>query len=138
MCVITYLLLSTVDFENSMTTSSSGLAIAGGRFSLTCSATLINPIPLSANVPSPSFEWFFGPNSNISLPSVVTRVETALDSGYKIYESALQLSPLNQSHSGTYTCKLGGGRLKNSSVISVYCKFAKIPPTPPPPPQYSC
>ena len=125
-----YLLLSTVDFENSVTISSSGLAIAGGTFSLTCSATLVNPIPLPANVPSPSFEWFFGPNSNVPLPSIVTHVETALDGSYKIYESTLQFSHLNQSHSGTYTCKLGGGRLANSSVVSVYCKFAKTPPLP--------
>ena len=120
-----------MDFENSVTISSSGLAIAGGTFSLTCSATLVNPVPLPTNVPSPLFEWFFGTNRDISLPSGMTHVETALDGSYKIYESTLQFSPLNQLHSGTYMCKLGGGRVANSLVVSVYCKFAKIPPPPP-------
>ena len=102
-----------------VTLSPSGPGIAGNTFSLTCSAKLITPTPLPVNVPSPNFEWFFGPNGNALLPSGVIPEETVLKSGY-IYSSTLQFSPvLSQSHAGMYTCQLGAGRLMNSMLVSV-------------------
>ena len=118
-------MLSTVDFGsdftvNPVTISPSGSNTAGETYSLICSATLIDPIPLPSNVPSPTFEWFFGPNGNASLPSGVTPKTTILSSG-NTYTSTLLFSPLSQSHTGMYTCRLGAGILANSAMVTVNC-----------------
>ena len=110
---------------NPVTLSPSGPGIDGNTFSLTCSATLtlyrsksiIQSLP--SNVPSPTFEWFFGPDGNASLPSGVISMGTVLMVG-NTYTSTLQFSPvLNESHVGNYTCRLGAGRLASSMVVSV-------------------
>ena len=77
---------------------------AGENLSLECSVEII-PNPLPQNVPSPTIEWFFGPN-NGSLPPGVTPMATVMGSGNS-YNSTLQFSPLQQSHAGMYTCRLG-------------------------------
>ena len=52
---------------------------AGERdYSLTCSATLFDPIPLPDNVPFPNFQWSF--NGSTSLPSGVTAMPTLMSS----------------------------------------------------------
>ena len=108
-----------MDFDNPVTVSAFGLSIAGKAFSLMCSATLTSPIPLPSNVPSPKFEWFYGPYGNASLPSGVTPTATNLKN-CNIYASTLQFSPtLNESHAGMYTCRLGAGRLVGSTVVSL-------------------
>ena len=101
--------------------SASGLNTVGSTFSLTCSATLVQPIRLPSNVPSPTFEWFYGLYGNASLPSGVTPTEPCTVLGnYIIYTSTLQFSPaLYESHAGMYTCRLGAGRLINSTIVSV-------------------
>ena len=102
-----------------VTLSPSGPGIAGNPFTLRCSAILTSPIPLPSNVPSPNFEWFYGPNSNASLPSGVIPSATVLMSG-NVYSSILLFSPtLNESQAGMYTCRLGAGRLVNSAIVSV-------------------
>ena len=101
-----------------MIISSSGSGIAGESYSLTCSATLVDPVPLPSNIPTPTFEWFFGPNSNASLPSGVIPMATILGSG-NTYITSLQFPLLAQSHTGMYTCRLGVGILANSTVITV-------------------
>ena len=84
-----------------------------------CSATLISPLPLPSDVPPLSFEWFYGPHGNASLPSGVTSSATFLISG-NIYSSILLFLPtLNESHAENYTCRLGAGRLANSTIVSV-------------------
>ena len=81
-----------------MTIAPSGsLSTAGGTGSLVCSA-MITTNPPPDNVPSPTFEWFFGPNSS-PLPSGVITTPGG---------NTLQFSPLNQSHAGMYTCRLVG------------------------------
>ena len=96
--------------------SSSGSSTAGETYSLTCSVT-ISPNPLPANVPSPTFEWFFGPDTS-SLPSGVTPPVTTITGN--IYTSTLQFSPLSQSHDGMYTCRLGGNpRLAATETVTV-------------------
>ena len=115
-----------MDFDNPVIVSASGLSIAGKIFSLMCSATLIDPIPLPSNVPSPMFEWFYGPHGNASLPSGVTPTATDLKN-CNIYTSTLQFSPtLNESHAGMYTCRLGAGQLASSIVISVDGMSVKV------------
>ena len=104
----------------SVSISSSGSTTAGETYSLTCSATLNpyrNPPLPDPNIPSPTFEWFFGPNGNTPLPSGVTPMPTVLNSG--TYTSTLQFSPLTQSHTGNYTCQLGAGSLLNSAMVTV-------------------
>ena len=102
-----------------VTLSSSGPGIAGNFFTSRCSATLVSPLPLPSNVPSPSFEWFYGPHANASLPSGVTPTATVQMSD-AIYSSTLLFFPtLSDSHAGNYTCKLGAGRLVNNTVVSV-------------------
>ena len=108
---------------NPVTISFSGSNMAGESYSLMCSATLFDPIPLPSDVPSPIFEWLFGSNSNASssLPSGMTPVATISSntSTSITYTSTLQFSPLSQSHGGIYTCRLGAGRLANTTVIIV-------------------
>jgi hypothetical protein len=85
---------------------------------LRCSATLISPLSLPSNVPPPTFEWFYGPHGNASLPSGVIPTATVRMSD-NIYTSILLFFPsLTESHAGNYTCQLGAGRLVNSTVVS--------------------
>ena len=102
-----------------VTISPSGsTGIAGETYSLMCSTTLhLSSIPLPSDVPSPTFEWFFGPN-NSSLSSGVTSPETTFDN-LDTYTSTLQFSPLSQSHAGMYTCRLGPGRLASHAMVTV-------------------
>ena len=113
---------STVDFgvsfrDDQVTISHSGSATAGETYSLTCSAVLFQSIPLPSSVPTPNFQWFFGPNGDASLPSGATPTATALS--IDTYSSTLEFSTLSQSHTGMYTCRLGAGRLVNSAMITV-------------------
>ena len=102
-----------------MSITSSGSTTAGETFSLTCSATLHynNPTLPNPNIPSPTFEWFFGSNGDAPLPSGLTHTTIDLSNG--TYTSTLQFSQLNQSHTGMYTCQLGAGSLVNSTMITV-------------------
>ena len=95
-----------------------GSNIAGENSSLECSAT-ITPMP-NPNVSPPTIEWFYGRCPyNGSLPSGVTPTETTLSNEYT-YTSTLQFSPLSQSHSGMYTCQLGGNaRLADTFSVIV-------------------
>ena len=102
-------------------TPSGSTGTAGETYSLTCSTTLnSDSVPFPSDVPSPTFEWLFGPN-NSSLPSGVTPMAT-VENG-NTYTSMLQFSPLSQSHAGMYTCRLGPGRLANSAMVIVNRKF---------------
>ena len=105
----------------SVTISPSGSTTAGETYSLTCSATLNpnrNPPLPDPNIPSPTFEWFFGPNGNDPLPfASMTTPATNVSGG--TYTSTLQFSPLGQSHEGMYTCRLGAGSLVNSAMVTV-------------------
>ena len=103
--------------SNPVTISSSGSSIAGESYSLTCSATLVDPVPLPSNIPTPTFEWFFGPNGNASFPSGTVPMATVQT--FNTFSSTLQFSLLSQSHSGMYACRLGVGILSNSATITV-------------------
>ena len=98
--------------------AASNTAIAGTSFSLVCSAT----VQTQDDSPTPNFDWFFGPN-NASLPSGVTPMATAMGSG-NTYSSTLLFSPLQQSHAGMYTCRLGSNaRLAVSAMITVNGRY---------------
>ena len=83
-----------------VTISSFGSSIAGENSSLVCSATIATQI----DTPTPTFQWFYGPNNN-SLPYGVTA--SATNNG-STYITTLYFAPLNESHAGMYTCRLGG------------------------------
>ena len=104
--------------EVTISPSGSSSGSPGDDFSLTCSATTINNSPLPSNVPSLTFGWFYGLSGNASLPFGVTPMATVSSNG-NTYTSTLQFSSLNQSHAGMYTCRLGAGRLVNSTNVSV-------------------
>ena len=112
-------MFSLVKFDSVPIVSSSGPATAGEIYSLICSATLIDPIPLPTDLPSPTFEWFFGPNGNASVPiGVIPQGTTSNNTSTSItYTSTLQFSSLSWSHVGKYTCRLGAGRLANSTNV---------------------
>ena len=113
----------------SVAISTSGSSTAGEIYSLICSATLYPrrnvPLP-DPNIPSPTFEWFCGPNGNAPLPSGLTA--TATDFNGSNYTSKLEFSPLNQSHTGNYTCRLGAESLVNSIMFTVTGKDSSLHP----------
>ena len=83
------------------------MATIGESVSLQCSAN-ITP----QNTPSPEFEWFFGPTSDLS--STTTR-----NSG-NTYTSTLQIAMVGESDEGMYTCQLRGNqRTVVSTMITV-------------------
>ena len=125
-----FTLLSTVnfgyhfDFEHMIISPSTGsTATSAGRtdYSLTCSSTLFEPshLPSISGVPSPNFQWSF--NGSTSLPAGVTAMPTVMSSNStsETYTSILQFSPLSQSYTGMYTCRLGPARLVNSAMVIV-------------------
>ena len=102
--------------------STGSIATTAGQtdYSLTCSATLFEPSRLPNGVPSPNFQWSF--NGSASFPSDVSATATVLSSSNstsETYSSVLHFSLLNQFHTGTYTCRLGPGRLVNSAMLTV-------------------
>ena len=91
-----------------ITPSTQNTGTVGQLFDLTCSID-ISPYPLPDNVEQPTFEWIHD-TANEILPSVsVTPSNTTTSSA--TYSSILQFSPLLVSHSGSYTCKVGGNEL---------------------------
>ena len=102
----------------SVAISPSGSSTAGETYSVTCTATLDSRnLPLTdPNIPSPTFQWYFGPDGNAPLPSDLSPAPTVLSSG--TYTSTLQFSPLSQFHVGNYACRLGAGSLANSAMIT--------------------
>ena len=108
----------------SPSTGSTATTAGETGYSLTCSSTLFEPSHLPSNVPSPNFQWSF--NGSASLPSGVTAMPTVMSSSNstsETYTSILQFSPLSQSYTGNYTCRLGAGRLVNNIMITVDGKF---------------
>ena len=100
-----------------ITDSNGVIGIAGEQdVTIECSVD-ITPNPLPKDVPSPSFEWLFGP-TNTSLPSGVT--VSGVTNGDKTYTSTLQFPPLRNSYAGMYTCRFGGNeRLAASIEVAV-------------------
>ena len=96
--------------------NSNSIVAGADSYSLMCSATIVDS-PLSLISPAPSFEWFFGLNSNTPLPSGLVPRPISFHNG--TYTSTLQFSPPSQSHTGMYTCRLGAGSLMNSTIITV-------------------
>ena len=104
----------------SPSTGSTNTTAGQTGYSLTCSSTLFDPSRLPSDVPSPNFQWSF--NGGASLPSSVTAIPTIMSSSNstsETYASMLQFSSISQCHIGSYTCRLGAGRLANSAMVTV-------------------
>ena len=86
---------------------------AGDSIYLTCSIVISSgPLPQTMIL-----EWFFGPDSNLSLPSDASVSNNTTGNNYT---SALQFSPLLPSHAGMYTCQFGGNqRLQKNVEVSI-------------------
>ena len=107
------------------TPQSSGSTTAGETgLSLMCSTLLVTPVPLPSDVPTPTFQWFFGLNGNDSLPSGVTPSMTTSSMSSNpdgiTYTSTLLFPRLSQRlHTGMYTCRIGAGRLASNAMVTV-------------------
>ena len=96
-----------------ITPSTQNTGTVGQLFNLTCSID-ISPYPLPDNVEQPTFEWTHD-TANEILPSVsVTPSNTTTYSA--TYSNILQFSPLLESHSGSYRCKVGGNELLQANA----------------------
>ena len=129
-CMFTIVYLNATANQLSVSISPSGPTTAGETYSLTCSAILNtrNPPLPDLDIPSPTFEWFYGPNGNALLPSGLTQPTTVLTQPTTVfssgtYMSTLHFTPLSQSHTGNYTCRLGAGSLVNSNSLTVSGKY---------------
>ena len=102
-----------------MTVSSShhdATGYLGDTLILECSVE----IEIMLDSPQPVFQWLFG-SANSSLPSGVT-VSGVRNNG-SAYISTLNISPLQESHSGMYTCQLSGNtRLAANTTVNVLSK----------------
>ena len=111
------------DLDPVTTFSSTGsTATTAGEtdYSLICSSTLFEPSRLPADEPSPKFQWSF--NGSASLPSGVTTMPTDMSSSNstsETYTSILQFSPMSQSYTGIYTCRLGAASLVTHTTLIV-------------------
>ena len=95
---------------------------------LTCSADVLNDIQ-ELGVPPPTFEWFFGPNGNASLPSGVAVSTVTLNNGTSYSNTLLFSLPAEASQGGIYTCRLGGNpRLVASITINITVSAGAISP----------
>lgn len=107
----------------------SGFSTAGETgYSLTCATILVSPVPLPDGMPTPTFQWFFGPKGNGLLPFGVTPPITTSNSdlvhGGIFYSSILEFPQMSQHlHSGRYTCRIGAGRLANHVHVHVNGKY---------------
>ena len=91
----------------------------GENIELECSIA-ISPNPLPQNVPLPSLKWLFGPN-NTTLPTGVEVSERRNDDG--VYVSTLQFHPVQECHSGNYTCHLQNNEMLRASIAVHTCKY---------------
>ena len=64
------------------------------------------------------FEWLFGPN-NATPPMGVQASEVRNNNGS--YVSSLEFFPLQESHQGNYTCRVGNNTLLSASVQVSTC-----------------
>ena len=99
-------------------------------YSLMCTTILVNPVPLNCGVPTPTFQWLFGPNGNDSLPSRSGVTPTATNSSRNstgiTYISTLQFPMLSQRlHTGNYTCRIGAGILASNLMVTMNGKKNK-------------
>ena len=101
-----------------------------GDFTILLCSVNISPDPLPTNVPYPTFKWFYGPNKAV-IPARVTQSATIKNGS--TYSSSLHFSTLQSSHSGVYSCRLGGNdELLTNIELFAQCdgKHIKISVTP--------
>ena len=111
------------DLHDQSSPQANGTTTAGEvGYSVGCATILVEPSPLPAAMPTPTFQWFFGPNGSDSLPSGLTppTTFTVNDTNIISYMSMLEFPQLSQRlHAGMYTCRIGAGRLSNTVTVDI-------------------
>ena len=83
--------------------SESGSTVAGASYTLTCTVTLPSGVQLDDSVP-PDIQW--------SWPDTIRLIPTEPSQISSVYISTITLNPLQETHSGQYSCSasysLGG------------------------------
>ena len=106
-----------------MTISSShhdATGFLGDTLMLECSVE----IEIRSDSPQPTFQWFFG-SAHSSLPSGVT--VSSVRNNSSTYISTLNISSLQESHSGMYTCQLSDNtKLATNTFVNVLSKLLSV------------
>ena len=102
-----------------VTLSGSGSRVAGTSYTLTCTVTPPTGVQFDSSIP-PNVQW--------SGPILTPTVPSQISSG--VYVSNITLNPLQETHSGQYSCSasysLGGISsevVADQTSITVTCKF---------------
>ena len=87
-----------------VTLSGSGSRVAGTSYTLTCTVTPPTGVQFDSSFP-PNIQWS-GPDTTLLTPTVPSQISNG------VYVSTVTLSPLQETHSGQYSCSasysLGG------------------------------
>lgn len=112
---------NTVDSSRPVITpSTQNTGTVGQLFSLTCSFHITSSYHVPNYTEPPTFEWTHSiTNETILLPATASvPPSNPTEAGASgTYTSTLQFSPLLESHTGNYTCKVGGNGLLNASAV---------------------
>ena len=105
-----------------VTLSGSGSRVTGTSYTLTCTVTPPTGVQLDSSFP-PNAQWL-GPDTTILTPTAPSQISSG------VYVSTITLNPLQETHSGQYSCSasysLGGISsevVTDETSITVTCKF---------------
>ena len=105
-----------------VTLSGSGSRVAGTSYTLTCTVTPPTGVQFDSSVP-PDIQWSW-PNTVILIPTNPSHISSGA------YVSTITLNPLQETHSGQYSCRASYslGDISSEAVtdemsITVTCKF---------------
>ena len=102
-----------------VTLSGSGSRVAGTSYTLTCTVTPPTGVQLDGSVP-PNIQWSW-PDTMRLIPTEASQISSG------VYVSNITLNPLQETHSGQYSCRasyyLGGEVVADETSITVTCKF---------------
>ena len=104
--------------------SESGSTVAGASYTLTCTVTLPSEVQLDDSFPL-NIQWSW-PDTIIIIPAETSQISS-------VYVSTIRLNPLQETHSGQYSCSasysLGGISsevVTEDTAITVICEYACI------------
>ena len=89
--------------------SESRSPVAGASYTLTCTVTLPSGVQLDDSVP-PNIQWSW-PDTTILTPTVPSQISSG------IYVSNITLNPLQETHSGQYSCNANYSLHSTSSEV---------------------
>ena len=105
-----------------VTLSGSGSRVAGTSYTLTCTVTPPTGVQFDSSFP-PNVQWV-GPDTTILTPTVPSQISSG------VYVSNITLNPLQETHSGQYSCRanyslrgISSEVVADQTSITVTCKF---------------